>query len=77
MIWVFFTMSFSRSSNPHRKGVNAPTSMAWERTDMRWLRTRVISPNRVRIHLALSGISTLSSFSTAREKHCSLVIMET
>jgi hypothetical protein len=51
--------------------------MAWERTDMRWLRMRVISPNMVRMNLARSGISMLNSFSTASEKHCSLVIMET
>lgn len=31
--------------------------MAWVRTAMRWLRTRVISPKRVRIHLARSGTS--------------------
>lgn len=71
------TMSFSRSSKPHRKGVRAPTSIACERTDIRWFRIRVISPNMVRIHLARSGTSMFSSFSTAREKHCSLVIMET
>ncbi len=39
---------------------------------MRWLRTRVISPNRVRMYLARVGISMLSSFSTASEKHCSV-----
>lgn len=31
--------------------------MAWVRTAIRWLRTRVISPKRVRIHLARSGTS--------------------
>ena len=36
-------------------------------------RMRVISPNKVRIHLARSGMSMLRSFSTASEKHCSLV----
>lgn len=43
--------------------------------DMRWLRMRVISPNRVRMNFARMGISILSSFSTANEKHCSLVIL--
>lgn len=71
------TMSFSRSSKAHRKGVRAPTSMAWVVTDMMWFLIRVISPNRVRMYFARSGISMLSSFSTASEKHCSLVIIET
>ena len=71
------TISFSRSSKPHKKGVRAPTSIAWDKMDMRWLRIRVISANIVLIHLARSGISMFNSFSTAREKHCSFVIMET
>jgi len=71
------TISFSRSSNPHKKGVSAPTSIACERTDIRWFKTRVISPNKVRIHFARSGTSMFNSFSTANEKHCSFVIMLT
>lgn len=51
--------------------------MACESTLMRWFRMRVISPNSVRIHFARSGISMFKSFSTAKEKHCSFVIMET
>ena len=43
---------------------------------MQWFEIRVSSPYSVRIHLARSGTSMLSSFSTAREKHSSLVIME-
>lgn len=42
---------------------------------MRWLRIRVISPNKVRMNFARMGISMLSNFSTANEKHCSLVIL--
>eukprot|EP00967_Tisochrysis_lutea_P102672 scaffold154693_cov31-Tisochrysis_lutea.AAC.2 len=42
-------MSFSRSSNPVKKGVVAPTSSAWHETARRWLRMRVISRNIVRI----------------------------
>jgi hypothetical protein len=71
------TISFSLSSNPHKKGVKAPTSIAWDRIDIKWFKILVISPNIVRIHLARSGISMFKSFSTAREKHCSFVIMET
>lgn len=37
----------------------------------------MISPNIVLIHFARSGISMFSSFSTASEKHCSFVIMDT
>ncbi len=71
------TISFSRSSKPHRKGVRAPTSMACEQMDMRWFKTRVISANRVLIHFALAGTSIFSNFSVANEKHCSFVIMDT
>jgi hypothetical protein len=45
--------------------------------DMRWFKMRVISPNSVLMYLARSGISMFNSFSTASEKHCSLVIMDT
>ena len=51
--------------------------MACDSTDIRWFKTLVISPNRVRIHFARSGISIFRSFSTANEKHCSFVIIET
>lgn len=34
--------------------------MAWVRTAIKWLRIRVISPKRVRIHLARSGTSAKS-----------------
>lgn len=70
-------MSFSRSSKPQRKGVRAPTSIACDKTDMRWLRILVISPNKVLIHFARSGISIFNNFSTAKEKHCSFVIIDT
>jgi len=71
------TISFSRSSKPHKKGVKAPTSMTCERMDIKWFRILVISANKVRIHFALSGISMFNNFSTAREKHCSFVIIDT
>ena len=51
--------------------------MACDKMDIRWFKILVISANKVLIHFALGGISTFRSFSTANEKHCSLVIMDT
>lgn len=40
--------------------------MTHVKTAIKWLSTRVISPNNVLIHFARSGTSIFNSFSTAR-----------
>ncbi len=45
----YISINFSRSSNAHKNGVNAPTSIAWVVIDIKWFKIRVISSIRTRI----------------------------
>ena len=70
-------VTFSLSSNTHTNGVVAPKSSICDPMAMQWFMRRVISPNSVRINLALGGMSIPISLSMAREYACSLHIMDT
>ena len=60
------SQTHSRALRNHRKGVNAPSSIAMAPLQVRWSEMRASSPRITRYQLAALGHRHPASFSTAR-----------